>query len=225
MPRISRFETLTLLLLVEGKTFEVSDVEAVESKGTTGKVVQKEEQVSSPWQHLVILPIFLIVLLVPFSFGTWLGKEIQASAIDYLVGLFDPLTPSKQLAGYKVEAEELHPLIAGQLAKATFDGRISLRFSEILRRGDILHMTLIVANNTKQTLIVDVSAKSSASERGPLGFGESRVDDAFIGAGAERALRIKTFLPETSSPRVVVLEYRFNLGRDSSTLQQTITFN
>lgn len=224
LPRLPRFDTVTVHVLVEGKAFELSDIEAVEAKACTGKVVDKKEKAVSLWSYLVAIPVLTVVLVMPFFLGTMIGRDSGMSALDYLNQYLDEYRPSKQLAGYKVTQRELYAGLSGQLSRASENGKVDLHIDEIVRRADVLTINLTISNNFSNTLVVSVDATSSAPDAGPLNFWDSRITDAFIGSGNKRSRHLKAYLPDSSQPKVVLLTYRLQLGNDSSTIEQTITF-
>lgn len=225
LPRLARGQSVNALLLVEGKTFEHSDIEAVESKLTSGKVVQNKEQVSAPWHHILIWPILIAVLLVPFSVGMFVGKLTGSDAIDFArKALLEPFAPSKQLAGYQVDLVERHASIAGELANATADGRVTLTLVEILRRGDILIVTGEVSNQMRGTLVVDITSETSAGNRGQIEFEDYRVENMYIQSGSKKLFRVQAYLPEEVNPKVLVLDYSLRYKRDSNSIEQSVTF-
>ncbi|MDP5007801.1 MAG: hypothetical protein NWQ13_02090, partial [Glaciimonas sp.] len=102
IPKLSRLETITVLLLIEGKAFDPVDIESIESKSTKGKVVESKDKATAPWQSIVVLPILLLILALPFVIGTYVGAETNVSVIQYINDKFELIGPSKQLAGFKI---------------------------------------------------------------------------------------------------------------------------
>jgi hypothetical protein len=225
LSRLSRGKSVTALLLVEGKTFEPSDVEAVESKATSGKVVHSKEQINSPWQHLVVWPLVLLFMAAPFVVGTFVGKESGHSAFESIAIALDSFRASKQLAGYKVVTKELYPSLAGNLKNVVESGRVVLKTIEVVRRGEILYATCEVANNLSETLVFEVETSSSAGDSGPLSYYETRSSKTYVTPSSKKSVTVRAFLPEDTVPKIVVLRYEFSIRGDSNTVEQTMTFD
>ncbi|MES2884812.1 MAG: hypothetical protein V4709_08405 [Pseudomonadota bacterium] len=51
LPKLSRAESVTVLLLVEGRTFDHADIDSAESKLAKAKVVDSKDKVVAIWQH------------------------------------------------------------------------------------------------------------------------------------------------------------------------------
>jgi len=224
VPRLARFESATILVLVEGRPFETTDIETVEAESGRGRIVAKKEKAVPLWQYFVVPPLFFAIMGLCFAFGTVLGRDLGYSAFDYLTLRLESFGPSKQLAGFKIEEKQPYSSIAGALSNVIRDGKIGLRIDEIVRRGDNLDIEFTVSNNTSQTLILEASVTSSAADAGPLDFWEKRVKETFIAAGAKKSRHIRAYLPESSVPKMVFLTYRLKLVDDSTTVEQVITF-
>lgn len=223
LPRLARGESVTVLLLVEGRAFDPADIESVESKATKGKVVDSRDKVSALWQHFIALPILLLVLGVPFIFGTFVGSEMRMSAFQYLDSKFELLGSSKQLAGFANRTSEKYS--SGNLAGAFKANRLSLAVEEIVRRGDILTMRIKVSNTTGEVLLMEGNVESSAGGRGPIDYSDSRIEKFALANGEVKFLQLKVFLPESLSAKLLQGSYRFEApGGGDLTISQVITF-
>lgn len=222
LPRLGRFETVTLYLLVEGRKFDLTDIDSVHSKAAIGRRVAKKENAISIWQLLLALPLIALVLLAPFAVGTVIGRDANASVFDYVGTYLASFGPSKQLANYSVEDKET--LSFGTLKAAVRDAKVKLHIAEVVRRGDVLDIEVNFTNNLPQTLIAEASAISSAADQGPLDFWDTRIKDTFVATGTSKSRRVKVFLPESAVPKVVILQFRLKHGTDSAHLDRTITF-
>ena len=201
LPRLARFESVDVLLLVEGKAFDKNDVEGIESKLAAGKIVEKKDQVVPLWQHFVLWPVMILIFGLPFIEGTMFGRDWGYSAIDRLGAQLGSFGPSKQLAGYKIETREGDfPYDTGPAVRALKDGKIRPSVKEVVRHGDILELELSIANTSGQTVVADASVKSSAAQRSPLEWRDGRLDDLYVGPGDTKGGMVRTFLAETSNP-------------------------
>lgn len=222
--KLSRLESVTIVLLIEGKAFDPIDIESVESKATRGKIVESKEKATGFWQYLIVLPMALLLFVIPFGLGTMIGADTRTSAIDYLDEKFEIFRQSKQLAGFKSHIREDH-------ASSKFEGAIkkagvAIETVEVIRRGDVLTIKTKLSNNTKEPLLVDLFLKSSAGERGSLSFGDGRIEDFAIGPGEKKSVTQKAFLPETLATKI--LENRINfqdLKGDYLRVSQVMEFN
>ncbi len=136
IPKLSKLESITIVLLIEGKAFDPIDIESIESKSTKGKVVESKEKATAMWQHVVVIPLLLLFLAVPFMFGTFIGAEMKVSAFSYINDKLEIFGQSKQLAGFRTSLREIR-------ADNKFEGaikysRISIETIEVVRRGDVL---------------------------------------------------------------------------------------
>ena len=224
IPKLSRLETITVLLLIEGKAFDPVDIESIESKSTKGKVVESKDKATAPWQSIVVLPILLLILALPFVIGTYVGAETNVSVIQYINDKFELIGPSKQLAGFKITSREING--DGKLARALKNSQITMEFPEVIRRGDVLKIIIRITNNTKEPLMTEGYLNSSAGDRGPLDFWDSRVQTFALAPSEKKSVALKVFLPESISVKVVGSQFSFNnLAGESINTLQTIEFN
>lgn len=224
IPKLSRLETITVLLLIEGKTFDPTDIESIESKSTKGKVVESKEKAGAAWQQIVVIPLLLLLLVVPFVFGTVIGADMKVSAIKYMSDKLELVGPSKQLAGYKNTLRELRG--DGVLEGAIKGSGLVLEVHEVIRRDDILTVTLKVTNKTKVPLMTEGYLKSSAGDKGPLSFWDSRADSFAIAPEETKLVKLKVFLPESLTVKIVESRFTFESpAGDSLSTAQTLEFN
>ncbi len=222
IPRISRFEKVTALILAEGKTFEHSDIESVESKDTTGKVVEKPEQVSNLRDQAMMWPILALLLGGPFIVGTLVGKYEGMWAWDYVVKATESFTPSKQLAGFRTEVGGVQG--GARATKLIKSGEVTHRIKEIVRRGDILEFRVVFMNRSAGFVLMSVDSKGPASAKGPLGYDDRRIADLFVGPGLEAEGTLKAFMPESWKPQTVVLDFRAHTADDMAWYTSTLNF-
>ncbi len=214
IPKLSRLESITVVLLIEGKAFDPIDIESVESKSTKGKVVESKEKATALWQNAVAIPLLILFLAVPFVVGTAVGAEMKISALNYLNEKLEMFGQSKQLAGFKTNLREVH---ANETLKGAIgDSRISLETTEVVRRGDVLSITTKLSNNTEEPLMVEGYLESSAGDRGPLGFWDGRVDSFALAPSETKSVKQKAFLPESLSAKIINNKFTFeSLSGDS----------
>lgn len=225
IPKLARAESVNVLLLVEGKTFDQSDIDSLESKAAKGKVVESREKATALWQGFIALPIALTVLTVPFVFGTFVGSEMRVSAIQYLNDKFELFGRSKQLAGYKNDLTERYVTVAGSLAGATKDGRIEIDVQEIVRSGDVLTLSINISNNMKQVVIAEADLQSVSGGRGPLGLTDSRSESFALAPAESKSFRLKAYIPEHASVKLIQGRYTFKIpAGDELLVNQMLTF-
>ena len=221
LPKLSRGETVTVLLLFEGKAFAPEDIDSVESKGTKGKVVESKDKVMAPWHHFVIWPLLFLVFGLPFLFGTYVGSEMKVSGLGYLDAKLEVFGASKQLAGFKI-VNESYP--SGKLKDAVKANLLTIQVLEIVRRADILTLQVKITNNTGMILSVDASIEGTAGGSGPLDFSEIRVGKFAMAPNDSKSLKLKVYQPETSSVQVFEATYHFRaLDGDSLYVSQIIS--
>lgn len=202
IPKLSRLESITVVLLIEGKAFDPVDIESIESKSAKGKIVESKEKATAIWQNFVAIPIILAVLIVPFLFGTVVGAEEDISALDYVNAKLDVFRERKQLAGYKVTVQEFAADEA--LDGAVKKGNIAIEATEILRQGDILTITTRIKNNMKEPLVMEGFLKTSAGKDGPVDFSDGRFENVALGPGESRTVEQKAYLPEKLQTKFVL---------------------
>lgn len=225
IPKLARAESVNVLLLVEGKTFDQSDIDGIESKAAKGKIVESKGKAVAPWQSIIMLPIFLVALVVPFILGNELRGEMQVSVVQYVGQKFDVFGRSKQLAGYKNELTEKYAAMAGTLAGATKDGRITIDIQEIVRRGDVLTVSIKISNNTEQVIVAEADIQGASGGRGPLGWTDSRLDGFALAPAEFKSFRLKVYVPEQGSVKLIQGRYNFKIpGGEELTIGQIITF-
>lgn len=201
VPKLSRLESITVVLLIEGKAFDPIDIESVESKSTKGKVVESKEKATAIWQNFIALPILLLFLTIPFVFGTYVGAEADTSALGYINDKLEIFGKSKQLAGYKSSIRETS---ADNVFKnALKDSRVSIEVVEIVRRGEIITINTKIGNNMSEPLLIEAYLKTSAGDKGPLSFWDGRVESFALAPKESRIIKQRAFLPEGLSSKFV----------------------
>ncbi|WP_155617093.1 hypothetical protein [Xanthomonas translucens] len=224
LPKLSRLESVTVIILVEGKAFESVDIESVESKSTNGKVVESKEAATALWQHFILVPFLILVLAVPFFIGNFIGADMKTSIFEYLKEHSGYVGSSKQLAGYKSSIRESYA--SESLKGSLSDSRLVIRTVEVLRRGDILEVTTSVKNNLKEPLTVSGSIKSSSEEGSPLSYGDSQIGGTSIGVGEVKVVRQKAFLPESASTKFLSNRIQVEtISGDSINVSQVMEFD
>ena len=224
IPKLSKLETITIILLIEGKAFDPIDIESVESKSTKGKVIERKEKATALWQNVIVIPILLLLLAIPFTFGTFVGAEMKVSAFSYVNDKFDIFGQSKQLAGFKTSLRETRA--DKKFYGAIKDSKISVETIEVIRRGDVLTITTKLSNNTKEPLIVEGYLKSSAGDKGSLNFWDERVQSFALASGEKKSVKQKAFLPESLSAKIIENRFSFeSMSGESVNTSQVMEFN
>jgi len=225
IPKLARAESVNVLLLIEGKSFDQSDIDSIESKAAKGQVVESKEKATAIWQSFVVLPILIAALVVPFVFGTIVGSEMQVSAPQYLNEKLEIFGQSKQLAGYKNDLTEKYASLSGPLAGATKDRRIAIDVQEIVRRGDVLTISIKISNNSKQIIVAEANLEGASGGRGPLDWTDSRSGSFALSPSESKSFRLKVYVPEQNSVKLIQGQYNFKVpGGAELTVAQMLTF-
>jgi hypothetical protein len=223
LPRLARFESITVILLVEGKIFEHSDIESIESRDDVGKVIEKKEQASTPLQHVIALPLVLIFLLVPFGLGTYFGKEMQFSIVDFLYSEFDSLGSSSILvSNFKTEISKLEGYPEGELLKAMKSGSVNTKIARIVKKRESLELDLLITNNSQGFISVDVTGKNSAGDGAGLTLTDRFISDLLVLPGKQEKRTLKFYFPDSPEQKLVMLDYRVGDGKSSVTYSEKL---
>jgi len=223
LPKLTRNESVSVLLLFENSKFDEADVESVESKGTKGKVVDSKEKASSVGQALGIWLLLIMFLGIPFFFGTFVGSEMKVSAWDYITEKLELMENSKQLAGYKIQSKEIYG--SGQLKGALDRGKIKIEISEIVRRSNILYINYGVTNNTKDVLLDEAWFDGMAGD-GPLSYKDRQIENFGIPPERNKSSIVKVYKPETDELHLIKVRAVFqNSHFDSLRIEQVISLN
>jgi hypothetical protein len=223
VPRLGRFESIHVLLLVEQRPFLSSDVDAFESRATTGKVVGKPEEMVSPWLPALGLALALFFMVLFFSFGALFGKETRSTPLDFITEWIERLRPSKQLAGYRIDIANPYPRDEAFVSKEFAAGHIKFSIGEIVRRDEVLQISAVIGNETQDPLSVNVDAKSSSIVRGDLSREETSASDVYVGPSGTATVSLKVYLPESSPRKIIWLEYRIEGHGDRAIINQTVS--
>lgn len=223
IPKLSRLESITIVLLIEGKAFDPIDIESVESKSTKGKIVESKENAYSIWKHAIAIPSLVLLLGVPFFFGTVVGAKMKVSAFSYINEKLELFGQSKQLSGFKTSLRETRS--SNKFEGAIKESKISLETIEVVRRGDVLTITTKLSNNTKEPLMIEGYLKSSAGDKGPLSFWDERVESFALAPGDKKTVKQKAFLPESLSAKIIENTFSFDsLSGESLMVSQAMEF-
>lgn len=224
VPKLSRLETVSVVLLIEEKSFDVSDIESIESKAAKGKIVDDKDKATALWQTLVVIPVLFVFLVLPFVFGTYIGSETRVSAVEYMSDKMEIFGSSKQLANFDASIREVYS--NGSFEGVVQDGLIGIEVDEIVRRGDVITINTTISNETEETIMVDGYLKSSSGERGPLSFRDDRVESFALNPGDEKVVTQRAFLPESLSAKVIKNRFTFeSMSEDSVTAYHLIEFD
>lgn len=224
IPKLSRLETVTVLLLVEGKAFDQSDIDSVESKQTVGRIVEKKEQAAAAWQQVIVVPVLLVTLSLPFLFGTVIGADMKMSMFKYVSEQWEMIGPSKQLAGYKNTYRQSSG--SGVLTAAVEKSLVVVQIQEIVRRGETLSFAVELKNNLDVPVMAEGYLKSSAGERGSVDYWDTRSESLAIAPKDSVLIKLKTYLPERISVKMVEMSFNFQVADgDSITASQFLEFN
>jgi len=201
IPKLSRLESVTVVLLIEGKAFDPIDIESVESKSTKGKVVESKEKATAIWQGFIFFPVFMLLLIIPFVLGTYIGSEEKTNAIAYLDAKLELFGDRKQLAGYKTTIRQTTNYEV--LEKALERQKIMIETIEVVRRGDLLTITNRITNKMDEPLLIEGFLKTSAGTEGPLNFRDERFDQFGLGPNEHRVIVQRAYLPEDVATKFI----------------------
>lgn len=224
IPKLSRLESITVVLLIEGKAFDHADIESVESKASKGKVVEKKENATSFWQHIVVMPILFLVLGLPFCFGTIVGAEMRVSAFTYLEEKLEIFGHSKQLAGFKSTLIQKYSLLSDE--DYVKNSKILISVKEVVRRGDVLTIKLKILNKSNEVFTIEGNSDSTAGKNSPLSYGDSRIEKFGLMPNNSEEVKFKIFLPDDLQVKIVVNDFTFTtISGENIHLSQTIDFS
>ena len=224
VPKLSRLESISVLLLFEGKAFEQNDIESIDSKATKGKMVEKKENATSFWQHIIVIPILILVFGLPFWFGTVVGAEMRVSAFTYLEEKLEIFGHSKQLAGFKSTLTQKYSLSSDE--NYVKSSKILISIIEVVRRGDVLTIKLKISNKSNEVFTIEGHSDSTAGENSPLSFSDSRIEKFGMMPNNSKVVKFKIFLPEDLQVKIVVNDFTFTtISGESISLSQTIDFS
>ena len=220
VPKLSKFERVTIHLLIEDKSFQEAFVESVESKGTKGRVVDRKENATGPWGAFFGLPLVLLFLIVPFSFGTVVGSEMKTSAWDYVdKKLFPPVT--KELGRFETNLEERYSL--GKLEGALKAKRITVELAQAVREGDIITLTYKISSAYGSPLFVGGRVESSGGKEVSSLLTDTYMSNAALVSGEDKTVQFKVYLPENTKIKIVKASFDFETveGARSNAIHMT----
>ncbi len=211
IPRISRFENITVVLLVEGKSLEKEDVDTFESKETVGKIVEKKEQINSVAQHVLIWPLSVLIFGLPFGIGSYIGKERNKSVVDYFKESIEPIrqTPESLVTEYRVEQSDLKGISETKLFKTAKAGVIQAKIAKVSQRGDEYKIEFLFSNKHSELVEFDVTGKAPGIG-GIEGFSERHISDFVVLPNSEKTSSIKLKLTERVIPKVAIVDVRIS---------------
>jgi len=224
VPRLSRFESVSVILLFEGKAFDPVDIESVESKNTKGRVVENKEKATAFWQGVVAFPIAILALAVPFLFGTALGAETGVSAYGYVKDKVAEFSgEAKQLAGYESSLRDVS--YSDRFKKSSQRRKVRVEPEEVLRRGDVIALRTRIWNETDEVLTIEGYLKTSAGDRGSVDFWDTRVESFALGPGEDQVVTQKAFLPDATKIKIIDNRFSFEtMDGESMVLVRSIKF-
>lgn len=221
LPKLSRFENVNILLLIEGKTFDPADIESIESKKAKGKVVDDKSKAYCLWQHFIAIPAILLLLGLPFVFGSVVGVEMGVSIPQYLDDQYNSLKPSTELAGYTSNITEGY---ATNSLESSINRRlIMFAIKNIVRQGNILTVKIEIKNKLDTSILIHGDIKSSAGDKGSVSFEDARFDSISIMPSESQTIKMKAYLPDDVKLKLLQSNfYITSINGDSANASQII---
>jgi hypothetical protein len=204
-------------LLVEGKQLAKEDIDTFESKETVGKIVEKKEQLNSVAQQLIVWPILILILGLPFAAGTFYGKHQQ----QHIFEMADDLLESQPIpiTGYKIDRGDIRGSLVKELKILGFPAKISA----ISRRGAQLFIEVTVTNPLKVELELSFTGKSPVGDQGTTNFLKRHVSDLIIFPKESKKKTIEIFLPESFENKTFFVEFRMEVAGEFTSLTDRVT--
>lgn len=224
IPKLSRSESITVLLLVEGKAFENLDIESIESKACKGKIVDKKDKATSLLQNILVIPLILLFLGPPFCFGTVVGADTGLSALTYLEQKLELFGDSKQLAGFKTNLIQRYSILEDD--DYVKNSKLIISVKEIVRRNDVLTITLKVTNKSDEVITIDGQSDSTAGEKKLLSYSDTRIESFGLMPSQTKEIKFKAYLPEDIEVKVVATNLTLStISGKNLIFSHTITFD
>jgi len=221
IPRIPRFERVTVLVLVEGALWDKSWVTSAGSKDTSAKVIDSTEQVATPAQAIAAISGLVLIAMICFQFGTAVGSLTGRTAWD------------RVYSGYFATQAVVRPsdvswrgsLGTGEFAKRYSMESLPISTANFTRSGNVVQIEFLATNLLSDFYTLSVEAKSSASDREAVPFDERRVSDIVVFPGDSKRNSVSAFVPLSDSRKLVIIEYRIQYKSDYVTFVQNLRFD
>ncbi len=200
--RIGPGDEVTLLLLVEGGAFTMTDITNCLSKETRGKVVTKLEQVMPTGPQRIGLVSALVgipIFLYSFSVG-----------IDYLLSsryarIFDSVETAKETTKERTSIDingwTISPIYESTshfLLGAFKKGQILISVGKISRKGDVATVSVRFENKTSKVFSVHVSMTTTSSG-GRIPSYKRTTDEAIIFPNRSVERQAQVIIPSKTS--------------------------
>lgn len=219
--RITRFQSITVVLLAEGKPLEKDDIDTFESKETVGKIVEKKEQLNSVAQQLIVWPLLLLLLGLPFAVGTYFGKHQQQNVFEIASELVE--TQPIPITGFKLERGNLRNLLQEPFAKELKSAGFPATITAVGRRGSQLIIEVSVANPFKRELEISFTGKSAAGDTEVMSFTKRHVSDFIVFPNEVKRKSIEIFLPESFENKIFFVDFRIDIAGASASLTDRVS--
>jgi hypothetical protein len=220
--RISRFQSITVVLLAEGKALEKEDVDTFESKETAGKIVEKKEQVNSVAQHLIVWPVIFLLLGLPFSAGTLYGKQQQQDIFELANDFFE--TTAVPVAGYKVERADIRGYMKDPLSKDIKTLGFPAKISAVTRKGAKILVEITVTNSYMNEFSLSITGKGPTGDQSAGSFLKAYVSDFLIFPKESKKKTIEILLPASFENKVLIVDYRLEFAGQTALTTDRVAF-
>lgn len=206
IPKLSRRENITIIFLAEGKVFDANAIDSIESKNTTGKIVDSKDKATAFWQNFVATTLVFAFLAVPFSFGTVVGKASKIDAFQFISSKLSA-KPVVQISQFKSIIEEGYS--DGALENAINEKRILINVKDAKRQGNVIETTIEVKNNLDFPLLFSFKSESSAGD-GSLGHDDTGYKNLAVEANKVIYIKNRSYLPTDFPVQLIENNFSFN---------------
>ncbi|MEK7855689.1 MAG: hypothetical protein AAB288_06340 [Acidobacteriota bacterium] len=205
LPRLNRFSRATILLIIEGRTFDRSDIVAVESKEAVGKIVEKAEQVSSLLNQFIGTTLLLCFVFAAFLYGTWFGAITKTNFVSYIADrlLYDPQPISAKEIEWADDAEvRKDPLFK------KYKGKTPIRVEDIFRKGNTIVLTIVAENITDDNLVFGASVTNPLDEDQEIGYRDRAFYDVMVFPNETKKRELLAYVPAAAEKKAILVEFR-----------------
>ncbi len=164
IPRIGSSDEITVLILVEGGSFNKDDIVQCLSKESKGQIITKLEEVPATGPQRVAL-VGLAVLIPAILYSITIG-------IDYFFKALNS-TPAAEKIAEDSDSIKVREWVVPSYYRTTnpkmldsfSSGKLLATVGKSTRKGDFVSIPVVLTNNTDQVLEVNISMNSAYSKQ------------------------------------------------------------
>lgn len=222
IPRLNKFSQATIMIVVEGKGFDITDVLGVDSKETVGKVVEKAADAPSKAGQFIGLSVVFLFLGAVFLIGTMFGAEFKVNLYSYFTDRY--IYDGQIMTPKKVNWSRGSDFKNAEISKKYGD-KMPFEIEDFKRKGDLIEFTVVASNYSNGFATFGARSKSpDDDDNSNVGFRDGFLSDLVVEPSGVKKKKMLVYVPKDSKTSTFVVDFdvRFEDTSESYYYSETV---